>query len=160
MGSLEAQAFGTDTFDAVTLHHVIEHVPDPARTLNECRRVLKRGGRLVVSTPNAASLGHREFGQDWRGLETPRHLHVFSMNAMHRILRTAGFEAITIQPEIGDAVIYESVMLRRGRKGPFTAGPRDWSASLYARWFALIELCLVKWRPASADLIVAIAVKQ
>ena len=77
-GSLEEQRFPNDTFNAVTLNHVIEHVPDPVRTLTECARILKPGGRLILFTPNVSSLSHRIFRQDWRGLEPPRHLHLFS----------------------------------------------------------------------------------
>jgi len=40
--------------DAVVLADVIEHLVDPPQCLRECRRVLKPGGRLVITTPNAA----------------------------------------------------------------------------------------------------------
>src|SRR5215472_8916534 len=58
-GDLESAGFADALFDAITLAHVIEHVPDPARLLAECRRVLKPGGRLVMLTPNTSSWGHR-----------------------------------------------------------------------------------------------------
>jgi 2-polyprenyl-3-methyl-5-hydroxy-6-metoxy-1,4-benzoquinol methylase len=40
--------------DVVVSFETIEHVPEPATFLAECRRVLRPGGRLVISTPNKA----------------------------------------------------------------------------------------------------------
>ena len=44
--------FDDESFDAVFYHHVIEHVPDPPRSLEELARVLRPGGWLYVGTPN------------------------------------------------------------------------------------------------------------
>ena len=48
--------FEDETFDAVTMFDLIEHVPDDAGAIREGLRVLKAGGYLLLSTPNA----------DWR----------------------------------------------------------------------------------------------
>jgi SAM-dependent methyltransferase len=58
----QTASFSSSGFDAVTMTHVIEHVPDPVACLDKCRQLLKPGGRLVVSTPNPLSLGHQRFG--------------------------------------------------------------------------------------------------
>lgn len=47
--------FPTGTFDAVLCSEVIEHIPDASAAIREIRRVLRPGGRLVLSTPNRAS---------------------------------------------------------------------------------------------------------
>jgi len=83
--------FADQSFEAVTLGHVVEHVHDPTRVLRECFRVLVPGGRLWLETPNIESLGHRLFRWSWRGLEPPRHLVVFSQRGVKRILAMAGF---------------------------------------------------------------------
>jgi ubiquinone/menaquinone biosynthesis C-methylase UbiE len=44
--------FADETFDAVTMFDVLEHVPDDQRAVSEALRVLRRGGYLLVSTPN------------------------------------------------------------------------------------------------------------
>jgi SAM-dependent methyltransferase len=45
-----ALPFAAEAFDLVLSHAVIEHVPDPLRYLQECRRVMARDGRLYLST--------------------------------------------------------------------------------------------------------------
>ncbi len=61
LGSLAEQNFPNDFFDAITLSHVIEHVYQPNELLKECYRILKINGKMVISTPNSASLGHKIF---------------------------------------------------------------------------------------------------
>ncbi len=77
-GDLRSVRFSDDSFDAITMNHVVEHVPDPLEVFAECRALLKPGGKLVIATPNNRSLGHKVFQLYWRGLEPPRHLHIFS----------------------------------------------------------------------------------
>jgi SAM-dependent methyltransferase len=90
-GTLDQQQFPDDCFDAVVMRHVIEHLHDPLSQLKECYRVLKPGGVLVTVTPNGKSWGHRRFKRDWRGLEPPRHLHIFSHSSLAAISAKAGF---------------------------------------------------------------------
>ncbi len=78
-------------FDAITLDNVIEHLPDPEQVFDQCYALLRPGGRLVMQTPNIESEGHRIFGPDWRGLEVPRHLQVFTARALRGSARRAGF---------------------------------------------------------------------
>jgi 2-polyprenyl-3-methyl-5-hydroxy-6-metoxy-1,4-benzoquinol methylase len=80
-----------EQFDAIVMNHVIEHVSDLNNHLAECLRLLKTGGLLVVSTPNSNSLAHRKFKADWRGLEPPRHLQIFSIESLEKVLKKAGF---------------------------------------------------------------------
>ena len=91
-GSLESQHYPTARFDAVTLNHVVEHLPDALVTLSECHRILKPGGILVLYTPNSVSLGHAVFRSYWRGLEPPRHLQIFGPLSLGALLRQAGFK--------------------------------------------------------------------
>ena len=96
-GTLKEAYFPNDTFDAITMNHVIEHIWGPISTLQECRRVLKPGGRLVVVTPNIESLGHRLFGEAWRGLEVPRHLYFFSARTLRVCAEQAGLRILQLR---------------------------------------------------------------
>ncbi len=93
-GTLEALAFPDNSFDAITMNHVIEHVPDPVSTLTECYRLLSPGGYLAIATPNIHSLGHHKFRAQWRGLEPPRHLTLFSQKCLNHILRKIGYDIV------------------------------------------------------------------
>lgn len=159
-GGLEEQKYPDCSFDAVTLNHVIEHVPDPLQTVEECLRVLKPGGRLVMFTPNNSSLSHQIFKGDWRGLEPPRHLHIFSMSSMCGLLAKAGFRNVTMRPHIAASVIYESILLRRGTFKQFPPSRLNRSAWFFARIFNLLEICTVPFFPTVADCMAVVAEKD
>jgi SAM-dependent methyltransferase len=90
-GDLCAAPFSDHAFDAITMVHVLEHLPRPQEHIAAARRLLAPGGRLVIVTPNAASLGARRFGRAWRGLEPPRHIQVFTPSGLRRLLERSGF---------------------------------------------------------------------
>jgi SAM-dependent methyltransferase len=51
-----ALAFEDSSFDLVYSFHALEHIPTPARALAEIRRVLTKGGRFIIGTPNKSRL--------------------------------------------------------------------------------------------------------
>lgn len=81
-------------YDVITLSHVIEHVHDPVALVQRLYELLKPGGMLWLETPNIDSLGSRRFGRNWRGLEPPRHLVMFTTKALVGCLRAAGFRDV------------------------------------------------------------------
>ena len=97
LGDLFDQKFPAESFDAVVMSHVIEHVPDPLGLIQECERILKPGGRLVMVTPNPRSLSHRLFGRAWRGLEPPRHLYIQTRESFADLTVRAGFEQVELR---------------------------------------------------------------
>lgn len=90
----------TECFDVITLAHVIEHVHHPVSVLEACYQLLKTGGHIWMDTPNIASQGHEQFGRNWRGLEPPRHLVLFTLQSMRNALESVGFSNVTIQPYV------------------------------------------------------------
>jgi len=83
--------FDNESFDVVTMNHVIEHLHEPLTALREVLRVLKPGGMIWLSTPNLNSKAHFRDGSKWRGLEPPRHLVMFCHDSLILTCKLAGF---------------------------------------------------------------------
>jgi SAM-dependent methyltransferase len=90
--TLADAGYGPNSFDAITMSHVIEHVHDPLGTMRICRRILKPRGVLWIATPNLEARGHMLFERDWIGLDPPRHLVLFTRSSLAAALQNAGFE--------------------------------------------------------------------
>ena len=95
-GDLTSRRFKNESFDAMFSSHVLEHVSDPLALMIESMRVLKRGGVFVAVTPNGNSLLHWLFKSNWRGLEPPRHLNIFTINALISSAKEAGFSHVEV----------------------------------------------------------------
>ena len=95
-GTLEqpSKALAAGGFDAVTLNHVLEHLPDPVAALDSARRLLRPGGVLWVATPNLRSLAHRLFGRNWLSLDPPRHLVLLSAESLVAAFTAAGLTGV------------------------------------------------------------------
>jgi SAM-dependent methyltransferase len=83
------------SFDVITLWHVFEHMPDPGKTLDDARRLLKPGGRLLMEVPNFGSWQARIGKAWWYHLDVPRHLLHFERAPLERLLRGHGFEPVS-----------------------------------------------------------------
>lgn len=89
--------YETNSFDAVVLWHVLEHLPQPERTLEELRRIIRPGGRLVLAVPNFASLQSRRTRANWFHLDLPRHLYHFTPQTLTRMLNRYEFDCRAVQ---------------------------------------------------------------
>jgi 2-polyprenyl-3-methyl-5-hydroxy-6-metoxy-1,4-benzoquinol methylase len=92
VGSLEEARFPADSFDVVTLFHVMEHVTNPRTVLGEVFRILRPGGAVVLQVPNIDSWQFKAFGARWYGLDIPRHVIDYSKDAMLNLMRECGFD--------------------------------------------------------------------
>ena len=92
-GTNPGALYAENTFDVITLWDLIEHVPDPAGLLAECHRLLRPGGVLAISTPDAGSVLARVLRGNWLGFRSiDEHLYFFSRTTITRMLEAAGFE--------------------------------------------------------------------
>lgn len=91
VGPLGPDDFPEGHFDAITLWHVLEHLPHPRQTLDTLQRILKPGGFLIISMPNICSWQSRVFGGQWFHLDPPRHLFFMDPRALTEALGALGF---------------------------------------------------------------------
>lgn len=95
-GTLEACELPLESFDLAAAWMVIEHVPDPRDTLQRLHALLKPGGMLLFSIPNAGCWEPKVFGRYWYVWELPRHLHYFTPTSIRALLQKLGFTDIEI----------------------------------------------------------------
>jgi len=88
---LEENNFKEAGFDAVLASHLIEHLNDPRSFLAEARRILKKDGRIFITTPNISGFQARVFGGRWRSAIFD-HLYLFSVKTLTGALIAAGFK--------------------------------------------------------------------
>lgn len=90
VGLFEPDIYEPDFFDYVTMAQVIEHAIDPVETFKDVAKVLKSGGCLILSTPNAKGWGARIFGKKWINWHAPYHVHFFSGKSTKLAAEKAG----------------------------------------------------------------------
>ena len=87
---VHALPFRDGTFDAVKATEILEHVADVGKALAECRRVLRSGGRLVITAPFLERL-HGD----------PDDYARYAERMWERLLASAGLRIVTIAPQGG-----------------------------------------------------------
>jgi 2-polyprenyl-6-hydroxyphenyl methylase/3-demethylubiquinone-9 3-methyltransferase len=111
------------SFDVVWAGEVIEHVADTAAWLSELRRVLRSGGKLLLSTPAnapggllAAALSRRAFAARFE----PRsdHLRFYNRATLTRLLEDFGFENVTVR-SVGGFPGARRLLLAHARRSRF-----------------------------------------
>lgn len=79
-------------FDAITLWHVLEHLPNPVEDARRLRDLLAPGGWLGIGVPVMDSREAELLGPSWMGFEVPRHLVFFTRDRLRRFIEETGFE--------------------------------------------------------------------
>ncbi len=90
---------GDGSQDAVFSFHVLEHLPQPVRALEDQRRILKSGGVAVLEVPHAADfLLSRLKSEAFRKFTLwSQHLILHTRESLRRMLEAAGFEDVVIE---------------------------------------------------------------
>lgn len=159
-GDLSVLEGENNVFDVITMNHVIEHVHEPNAVLEDCFRLLKPGGAIWVETPNIDALGRARFQRNWRGLETPRHLVIFSRQSLRLALAQAGFTDVKDVPQTS-ACPFIYAMSKRMEDGldPYIDRPLSIPLRMEImamrllewRWKARKEFLLMTARKGSAE---------
>ena len=79
---------------AVTMFHVLEHLPSPRSYLQASAELLRPNGRLILQVPNAGCWQFLLLGAAWNGVDVPRHLYDFRPADLDRMLDSCGFEVL------------------------------------------------------------------
>ncbi len=93
-GTLSNAPLRPSSFAGITMFHVLEHLYDAASDLKAAHAVLRPNGRLVVQVPNAACWQFLLLGENWNGIDVPRHLVNFRARDMDALLERCGFEVV------------------------------------------------------------------
>lgn len=160
-GNLTEQQYEDNSWDVIAMIHVIEHVPNPRELLLECKRILKPGGKLVIVTPNVNSMGHRIFQSSWRGLEPPRHLHIFTTGSLSRLGTDTGFRNYSCKTVIRDANnLFQASFAIRGREQRRTRNRlRVASEKILAKALQGVEWANLQFDPQAGEEIVLVLEK-
>lgn len=82
-------------FDTILAGEIIEHLESPIEFIRYCKKLLKKGGRLIITTPNAIGIqyiknpGWCVYYKDYRG-----HTQAFTINMLKRILEDENFTIV------------------------------------------------------------------
>jgi SAM-dependent methyltransferase len=96
-GDIETLDQPPESWDVVSLFHVLEHLREPLTLLAKVHAWLRPRGVLVVQVPNASSFQARLFRARWNSLDIPRHLTHWTEATLTRALRETGYEVAVIR---------------------------------------------------------------
>jgi 2-polyprenyl-3-methyl-5-hydroxy-6-metoxy-1,4-benzoquinol methylase len=74
-------------YDIITLWHVVEHLPDPIKTIELLVQSLNSTGLLIIAMPNHSSYDSIFYKDKWAAYDVPRHLHHFTPNLLVNSLK-------------------------------------------------------------------------
>lgn len=92
-GTIESAQLESAAYDAITLWHVLEHIPQPVTELERLREALRPGGVLALEVPN---YGAARGGVDWPSLEPDVHVNQFSPGPLRAALERAGLRVVVV----------------------------------------------------------------
>lgn len=112
----QTQELPDQTFDVITMWHVLEHVPDVDAQISELKRLLKPGGLIVIAVPNFKSHDAEVYGEFWAAYDVPRHLTHFSRQSIAKLFGQQGLELKKYKPMWFDS-FYVSLLSEKYRSG-------------------------------------------
>lgn len=90
-------------YDVVVLLDVIEHLPDPNKSISKIKKLLKKDGVIVFTTPNTNSLEYKLYGKRWEWVSPPAHISLFNQKTVRKIMNENHFEELELSSFKGDS---------------------------------------------------------
>lgn len=133
--------FSEEYFDVITMFDVLEHLENPKETLSKLYRVLKKGGLLVINTPDAESLWARVLGSRWQLILPPEHLYYFSPKNLSEYLQKHGFKQ-KVNTKIGKRFTFQYIfkMLYKWQGGFWNILTSSFSKGFLSKLYLPINL--------------------
>ena len=94
----ELENLPDNSFDIITMWHVLEHVADLKTEIHHLQRLLKNDGRLILALPNYKSFDAEYYKDKWAAYDVPRHLNHFSRTSIENIFKETKFQLTDIKP--------------------------------------------------------------
>lgn len=105
-----------NSFDAITLWHVLEHVHELHAYMDQIKMLLKKNGRALIAVPNYTARDAEIYGPYWAAYDVPRHLYHFSPAAVINLVQQHGLELHAIKPMWYDS-FYISMLSEKYKTG-------------------------------------------
>ena len=106
----------SQSFDAITLWHVLEHVHELHKYIQQLKNLLSPHGKLFIAVPNYTSGDEKIYKQYWAAYDVPRHLYHFSPKSMKVLLNAHGLKIEKMKPMWYDSV-YVSMLSEKYKTG-------------------------------------------
>jgi 2-polyprenyl-3-methyl-5-hydroxy-6-metoxy-1,4-benzoquinol methylase len=104
------------SFDVITLWHVLEHLPNLEEHIQLFQSLLKPNGRLVIAVPNFKSYDATYYKSFWAAYDVPRHLWHFSRTSISKLFSKYDMEVEETLPMKFDA-FYVSLLSQKHKTG-------------------------------------------
>ncbi len=94
-GTLESLNLVEESYDAITMFEVIEHLKNSVIVLKECNRILRLGGIVVICTGNTESWTVMHMAEEWEYLDMAKHgghISFFNPISVRMLAERTGFE--------------------------------------------------------------------
>ena len=106
----------SNSFDVITMWHVLEHVPDVEHQVAELKRLLKPSGTIIIAVPNFKSYDAKYYKTNWAAYDVPRHLWHFSKIAIEKLFEKQNMNLAEVKPMWFDS-FYVSLLSEKHKSG-------------------------------------------
>ena len=108
--------FESNSFDVITLWHVLEHLPNLDDHIAVFKKLLKPNGTLIIAVPNHESYDAKYYKQFWAAYDVPRHLWHFNRDSITKLVSKYSFQVIKVKPMWFDS-FYVSMLSEKYKSG-------------------------------------------
>ena len=108
--------FEKETFDVITLWHVLEHLPNLEEQIKSFKNLLKPNGTLIIAVPNYKSFDAKYYKNYWAAFDVPRHLWHFNKASITKLFLKESMKVVKIKLMVFDA-FYVSLLSEKYKSG-------------------------------------------